>query len=81
VYGSVSHSCNIDPFSPQLQDDLDPCALDTKTPLPAEDDSGALNLDPYNLQAMFENPNATKPWWEVLLKSWTTVQFNYAESL
>lgn len=27
--------------------------------LTAEDDSGALNLDPYNMQSTFENPYAT----------------------
>ena len=47
---------------PYTQAGLGPSALDTKTPPAAEDDSGALNLDPYNLQVMFENPYATKPW-------------------
>ena len=27
----------------------------------AQDDSGALNKDPYNMQTMLENPYATKP--------------------
>ena len=51
---SVYHFLIMLCFSPQPQDDLGPSALDTKTPVTTEDDSGALNLDPYNLQAMFE---------------------------
>ena len=51
---SVYHFLTMLHFSPQPQDDLGPSALDTKTPVTTKDDSGALNLDPYNLQAMFE---------------------------
>jgi len=52
-YMTVYHIHNFS--SPQPQDGTSPSALTTKTPLTAEDDSDALNLDPYT----FENPYAT----------------------